>query len=330
MEHGMHNLPQPVRLYYLAPIFRYERPQAGRYRQHYQFGFEALGNADPALDAEVIDMAWQFYDLLGLRALTLQLNNIGCKLCRGKYLQILTQYYSEPNKALCQDCQARLIRNPLRLLDCKNPTCQEIAHAAPKILDYLCQGCDNHFRRVKEYLACLGIPFNTDPYLVRGLDYYTSTVFEIQPEGGGAQSTIGGGGRYDNLIEELGGKPTPAVGFATGIERIILNMQKQGAQPSPIPKPKVYVAYLGEEGNREAIKLIAELRRAGISAIKALGDRSLKAQLKQADTLGVAQVMIIGEEEVKRGSVIVRDMREREQREIPAEKAIALLKDSFI
>jgi histidyl-tRNA synthetase len=328
MEHGMHNLPQPVRVYYFAPIFRYERPQAGRYRQHYQFGFEALGDADPALDAEVIDMAWQFYDLLGLRAFTLQLNNIGCKLCRGKYLQILTQYYSEYNKTLCQDCQARLVRNPLRLLDCKNPICQEIAHAAPKIPDCLCQRCANHFRRVKQYLACLGIPFDPNPYLVRGLDYYSSSVFEIQPEGGGAQNTIGGGGRYDDLVEELGGKPTPAVGFATGIERIILNMQKQGAQPSPIPRPKVFVAYLGEEGNKQAIRLVADLHRVGVSTVKALGDRSLKAQLKQADSLGAAQVVIIGDEEIKRGRVILRDMKGGGQKEIVAEKAVTLLKDS--
>ncbi len=330
IEHGMHNLPQPVRLYYFAPIFRYERPQAGRYRQHYQFGVEALGDADPSLDAEVIDLAWQFLASLGMKMLVLQVNNIGCKLCRGDYLPRLKQYYSMHSEALCPNCQVRLERSPLRLLDCKNPSCQQIAQNAPKIIDHLCPQCDSHFKQVKGYLAYLEIPLEINPYLVRGLDYYSSTVFEIQPEGGGAQSTIGGGGRYDNLIEELAGRATPAVGFAAGIERIILNMQKQGIEPPPIPQPKVYVAYLGEEGSREAVKLVARLRRAGLGAIKAPGGRSLKAQLKQANSLGAAQVVIIGEEEAKRGSIILRDMEKGDQKEIPQQKAVTLLRDFYV
>jgi len=326
IEHGMHNLPQPVRLYYFGPIFRYERPQAGRYRQHQQFGFEAIGNADPALDAEVIDMACHLYALLGLKGLTLQLNSTGCQICRPKYLQSLRKYYSGFSQSLCRDCKARLLRNPLRLLDCKKPSCQEIVKGAPQILEYLCSQCSSHFNALEDYLEYLQIPYEIDPHLVRGLDYYTRTVFEIQPEGGGAQSTLGGGGRYDNLIEELGGRPTPAVGFATGIERVILNVRKQSIELLPISGAKVYVAYLGEEAKKEAIKLVARLRQAGIGVTLALGGKSLKAQLKQANALGVPQTIIIGEEEIKRGSVVLRNMVKGEQAQFPLEEAISLLK----
>jgi histidyl-tRNA synthetase len=203
IEHGMHNLPQPVRLYYIGPIFRYERPQAGRYRQHRQFGVEAIGDADPALDAEIINMAWDFYTSLGLRELTLQLNSIGCQLCRPDYLEKLKQYYSGHAQALCPDCRQRLRRNPLRLLDCKKPSCQEIVKGAPKIAEHLCHQCASHFNAVKDHLEGLQIPYELNPYLVRGLDYYTRTVFEIQPRDGGAQSALGGGGRYDGLIKQL-------------------------------------------------------------------------------------------------------------------------------
>ncbi len=218
IEHGMHNLPQPVRLYYFASIFRYERPQKGRYRQHQQFGVEAIGDGDPALDAEVIDVAWQFFDSLGLRNLSLQLNSIGCKLCRPVYLEELKGHYSAHVDRLCPDCKARLRKNPLRLMDCKKPSCQDIAQSAPRSIEHLCSQCKEHFESVVKYLLILGIPFEKNHRLVRGLDYYTKTVFEIQPQGEeGAQSAVGGGGRYDDLIEELGGKPTPAIGFAVGV-----------------------------------------------------------------------------------------------------------------
>ena len=273
IEHGMHNLPQPVRLYYFASIFRYERPQAGRYRQHQQFGYEAIGDSDPALDVEVIDMAWRFYASLGLHGLTLQLNSIGCQSCHPNYLQALRQYYPQYSHILCQDCKARLVRSPLRLLDCKNPSCQEVAKGAPKTIENLCPQCHNYYKMVEQYLSYLQIPYEVNPHLVRGLDYYTKTVFEIQPEGGGAQSTLGGGGRYDNLIEQLGGRPTPAVGFATGIERIILTMRNQGIMPPPIPTPKVYLAYVGERAKAEAIKFASSLRQTGIGVTLTLGGR---------------------------------------------------------
>jgi histidyl-tRNA synthetase len=226
LEHGMHNLQQPVKLYYIASIFRYERPQAGRYRQHYQFGCEAIGDGDPTLDAEVIDMAWQFFMSLGINKISLNLNSIGCKECRPQYLTTLKDYYAKHITQLCPDCTLRLERNPLRLLDCKKSLCQKAATFAPKSVNYLCPQCNEHFNRLKKYLELLDLPFVINHCLVRGLDYYTRTVFEIQPEQEGSQSALGGGGRYDDLIEELGGKHTPAIGFATGIERIIVNLKK--------------------------------------------------------------------------------------------------------
>jgi histidyl-tRNA synthetase len=318
LEHGLYNLPQPVRLYYIASIFRYERPQAGRYRQHYQFGYEAIGDDDPALDAEIIDMAWQFLSSVKLRQLSLQLNSIGCPKCRPEYIAALKAHYTSYAHDLCPECQTRLGRNPLRLLDCKKPSCQQIANSAPKTLDYLCPECDEHFRQLKRYLELLSLPYAVNHHLVRGLDYYTRTVFEIQPEGGGAQSTIVGGGRYDNLIEELGGKPTPAIGFAAGIERIILNLKKQNISVPPLPKPQVFIAYLGDEAREGAIKLASTLRQAGIGVTEALGDKSLKAQLRQANSLGAGYAVIIGEQELKTGTVILRDMTSAEQKAIPA------------
>ncbi len=317
LEHGMHNLPQPVKLYYMAPIFRYERPQAGRYREHYQFGYEAYGDGAPTLDAEVIDMAWQFFSSLNLHRLSLNLNSIGCRKCRPGYLATLKDYYSRYAQGLCSDCKVRLERNPLRLLDCKQPLCQEVASSAPKSIDYLCPECDEHFNRLKKYLELLELPFEVNHRLVRGLDYYTRTVFEIQPEAGGAQSTIGGGGRYDDLIEELGGKPTPAIGFAMGMERIALNLKKQGIAIPVLPGPRVFIAYVGDEARDEVVKLAARLRRAGIGAIGVVGGKSLKAQLRQANNFAASYTVIVGEQEVRANTVVLRDMITSEQITIP-------------
>jgi histidyl-tRNA synthetase len=320
LEHGMKNLPQPVKLYYIASIFRYERPQAGRYRQHHQFGYEAIGDDDPALDGEVIDMAWRFLASVKLKRLSLQLNSIGCQKCRPGYVAALKSYYIGHANELCPDCRQRLERNPLRLLDCKQEGCLKVAASAPKSADHLCPECADHFQQLKRYLELLGLPFTTNNQLVRGLDYYTRTVFEIQPQGGGAQSTLAGGGRYDDLIEELGGKPTPALGFAAGMERIILNLKKQKIEAPPLPKPQLFIAYIGEAAKNEAVKLAANLRRGDIGAIQAIGDKSLKAQLRQANNLGASQAVIIGEEELKSGTVIVRDMASAEQKTVPISK----------
>ncbi len=318
LEHGLHNLPQPVKLYYLASIFRYERPQAGRLREHHQFGCEAIGDDDPALDAEVIDMAWQFFRSLNLQNLSLQLNSIGCKQCRPDYLTILKYYYDgDAAEGLCRDCHVRLSRNPLRLLDCKQPSCQRAAKAAPRSVDHLCRQCQAHFNQLKAYLELLEIPFTVNHRLVRGLDYYTRTVFEIQPAGGGAQSTLGGGGRYDDLIEELGGKPTPAIGFAAGIERIILNLKKQDIATPTLPGLQVFIAYTGDEAREASIRLASRLRQAGIGTVAAMGSKSLKAQMRQANSLGVRYAVIIGDEEVKTGTATVRDMANARQKTVP-------------
>jgi histidyl-tRNA synthetase len=328
VEHGLHNRPQPVKLYYLTSMFRYERPQAGRYRQHHEFGFEAIGDDDPALDAEVIDMAWQFFQSLGISKLLLQLNSIGCKKCRPQYLTVLKDYYVKYEDKLCSDCQARLVRNPLRLLDCKQPSCQQIADAAPRSVDYLCPECAEHFNHLKQYLGRLNLPFTINHRLVRGLDYYTRTVFEVQPEIEGGQNTIGGGGRYDNLIEGIGGKPTPALGFATGMERIVLNLKRQNIPVPPLPKPRVFIAYVGSDPDfiGEVIKLAAQLRQAGIGVIAATGNKSLKAQLRQANNFGARHTVIIGEQEVKTGTVILRDMTRAQQETVPLSQLTELLK----
>ncbi len=309
IEHGMHTLSQPVRLYYLASIFRHERPQAGRLREHHQFGAEAIGDADPALDADVIDLSWRVCSSLGLTGLALYLNSIGCKGCRQPYLDALRSYYGQQRDRLCADCKRRLETNTLRLLDCKNEQCTLIADKAPRSADSLCRDCADHFERLKSYLNVLGLPFSLRHRLVRGLDYYDRTVFELTPEGeSGSQAAIAGGGRYDGLIEELGGRPTPAVGFGTGIERLIMNLQKQRVEVPEPACPEVFIAYLGEEAKTVALRLAAFLRDSGRSTLGIAGERSLKSQLKRADAAGSKWAVIIGEDEVRNRTVVVRDM----------------------
>jgi len=326
LEHGLFNLVQPVRLYYIGPAFRYERPQFGRYRQHHQFGFEALGEADPALDAEVIEMAQQFFYSLGLSQLSIQLNSIGCRVCRPGYLEVLKKHYSGYTDRLCPDCKIRLVKNPLRLLDCKNKDCQEIAKTAPKITDYLCTECQLHFQSVQNYLRVMGIAFQLNHRLVRGLDYYTRTVFEVEPRHRGGQSTLGGGGRYDDLIEELGGKPIPAVGFATGLERIILNLKEQKTEIPELRRPDAFIAYLGEEAKVESMKIASALRKVGIAIITATGNKSLKGQMRQANSLGAAYALILGEQEIHNQNVILRDMKSGGQKTVPVTEIDGMLK----
>ncbi len=315
LEHGMHNLPQPVRLYYLLPMFRYERPQAGRYRQFHQFGFEAIGEGDAALDAEVIDLSWQLYQAFGLRDLTLVLNSIGTPESRSRYHQALREYYRPHLDQVCADCRARFERAPLRLLDCKQDAA--LAEAAPRSLDPLDDDSARHFQQLRAYLDALGVPYKLDHRLVRGLDYYTRTVYEIQPAQEGSQSAIGAGGRYDGLIQELGGPPTPGVGFAGGVERIILNLKRQGRQVGPGAAPSAFVASLGEEAKTAAVRIAGELRRAGITALMGLGGRSLKAQLRQAGALGAPYAVIIGGDELAAGVATVRDLARGEQESVP-------------
>ena len=317
LEHGMHNLPQPVRLYYFCPVFRYERPQAGRFREHHQFGLEVLGDGDPSVDAEVIEVAWRLMGALGLGDLSMLVNSIGDPQCRPAYIDALRGYYSGHVDRLCHDCRNRLERNPLRLLDCKQASCMPLSGEAPRSVDFLCGECQDHWDRLQRYLGLTGIPYIVDHRLVRGLDYYTRTVFEVQPQQEGAQSTICGGGRYDGLLEQLGGRPTPGIGFGTGMERLILNLKRQEVDVPDEPRPQYLVASAGEATRDMALDIASRIHRAGSGAILSSGSRSLRGQLRQANALGVHYVVIVGEEELGRGEVTVRNMREGGQEMVP-------------
>ncbi len=317
LEHGMHNLPQPVRMYYFCPVFRYERPQAGRFRQHHQFGVEALGDADPSVDAEVIEVAWELMGSLGLRDVQLLVNSIGDAECRPAYIERLRSYYSGHHDRLCDDCKDRLERNPLRLLDCKVETCHALGDEAPRSTDYLCDACRDHWGKLSTYLDAMNLPYVVDHRLVRGLDYYTRTVFEIQPLDVGGQSTICGGGRYDGLITELGGRSTPGIGFATGIERLALNLKRSDVPVPDEPSPRYLVANVGENARTAALELAVRLRREGVGAILSSGARGLRGQMRQANALNIPYALILGDDEIQRGEVVVRDMSASTQESRP-------------
>ena len=313
LEHGMHNQPQPVRLYYFCPVFRYERPQAGRNREHHQFGVEVLGDGDPSVDAEVIELAWALMSSLKLEGLSLLVNSIGDRQCRPGYIEELKGYYSGRHSELCADCRVRLERNPLRLLDCKQASCQVLTKEAPRSADHLCVDCQEHWDELQRFLGLVAIPYEVNHRLVRGLDYYTRTVFEIQPTGGGSQSTICGGGRYDGLIEQIGGRATPGIGFAMGIERIVLNLKSQGVDVPDEPGPQFLVANTGKKTRSVALHTAHRLRQMGVPAILSSGSRSLRGQLRQANALGINRVVIVGEEEMTKEQVVVRYMVSGEQ-----------------
>ena len=315
IQHGMSSAPQPVRLFYFAQKFRYDRPQAGRYRQHTEFGVEAIGDGDALVDGEVIELLSMFYEGLGLHGLTMQLNSIGDGNCRPQYIEALRAYYADKLNSVCPDCRMRYEKNPLRLLDCKQPQCQPAIAQAPVIADRLCDDCAAHFAALRSYLDALEIPYALNPRLVRGLDYYTRTVFEFHPPEEGAQSAVGGGGRYDGLIELLGGRSTPGTGFGSGIERLIINMKRQNAAVPPVEPPRVYVAHNSAQGQEAAVRLAHRLRAQGIGAIVGSG-RSLKSQLRHADALGARYCAILGDQELSRGEVTLRDMRDSQQRAV--------------
>jgi histidyl-tRNA synthetase len=324
LEHGMHVQPQPVKVYSLGPVFRYDRPQAGRYRQFTQVNFESIGELDPAVDAEVIALSLAFYAAVGISGVSMQLNSIGCPDCRPAYVDALTEYYSGKIDELCGDCRGRLNRNPLRLLDCKVPSCQPLAAGAPKTADHLCLECQSHFARLREYLDVAGIPYILNPRLVRGLDYYTKTTFEFWPTKAGSQSSLGGGGRYDGLAQAIGGRPTPGIGVALGMERIVLELKAQNAAIPPLPGPTVAVVTLGEVARRAGICLLTSLRAGGVHAVMTFGQRSIKAQMKQAAGLGVRYAMLLGDDEVKASAVTVRDMRASSQETVSIAGALRL------
>lgn len=308
IEHGMHTWPQPVKLYSLGPTFRYDRPQAGRYRQFYQFNVEAIGSPDPAADFEVMSVAWRWFEAIGLRGLSYQINSIGDKQCRPKFIEALRAYYRPRLNTVCEDCKRRYEVNPMRLLDCKNDQCQPIIAGAPKTIDFLCEACAAHFAALRQYIEDAGRPYTINNRLVRGLDYYTRTVFEVWATSLGAQSAVCGGGRYDDLAEVLGGRPTPAVGFAAGMDRVVLVMREEEIAPPSLPSPQVFVAYQGDAAKRAAVRLAAQLRAADVRAVMAFDNRSLKAQLKQADREGVQYALILGEQELAEQKVAVKPM----------------------
>lgn len=313
IEHGMHVLPQPVKLYSIGPIFRYERPQAGRYRQHHQFNIEMLGELDPAVDLEVMSVAWTLLTRLGYRGLSFQLNSTGCPTCRPAYRQALIAYFGAYQDRLNEVDLRRLSINPLRLLDSKEEAAQALLDEAPHSSDTLCSECATHLATLRGYLDALEMPHTVNFRLVRGLDYYTKTVFEVWAQGIGAQAAVCGGGRYDKLIEILGGPPTPGIGFGMGIERVILSLKQQGIQPPPLPAPRVQVSPLGEAARVPALRLVRTLREAGIGALLAFGSRSLKSQLKSADKADVAYTLILGDQELAAGALVARDMRSHAQ-----------------
>jgi len=313
IEHGMHVWPQPVKLYSMGPIFRYERPQAGRFRQHHQFNVEVLGEIDPAVDLEVMSVAWTLLTRLGYRGLSFQLNSTGCPQCRPAYRRALVDYFRAYEDRLNEVDRRRLTINPLRLLDSKEEAAQPLLDAAPHSADYLCEECATHLTSLRSYLDALNMPHSINFRLVRGLDYYTKTVFEVWAEGIGAQAAVCGGGRYDKLIEELGGPPTPGIGFGMGIERVIASLKQQEVQPPPLPAPRVQVSPLGEEARVAAIKLVQQLREAGIGALLAFGNRSLKSQLKGADKAHIEYALILGEQELAQGTILVREMATSQQ-----------------
>lgn len=316
LEHNLGKLSPFIKLYYIGPMFRQERPQKGRLRQFHQFGAEAIGSLDPLVDVEMIKLSVKILEDLDLNDFKLYLNSIGCKKCRAAHRDIFLKFISKKYEKICSECQIRLNRNPLRIFDCKNQECIEILKNAPMIKDYLCPECQKHFMQVKKYLDELHIEFLEDGRLVRGLDYYTKTVYELKSPLLGAQDTLCGGGRYDLLVEELGGEDTPAIGFSAGMERILLVLKSKKKDIPEDRKIDFFIAALGEEARNLAFKLIMESRSKGISCEMDYLNRSLKSQMKEANRQKAKSVLIIGEEEIKKGKAILRNMEKSEQKEV--------------
>ena len=316
IENGLGQDVMPMKAYYLASVFRYERPQSGRLREHHQFGVELYGSSSPYADAEVISLAHTFLSSVGIGGLTLHLNSIGCKECRPKFNAALRGYIGDNLDRMCGKCRERFDKNPLRILDCKEEKCREIVKAAPSITDFLCDDCRAHFEQLQSILERQGVPFVVDASVVRGLDYYTRTVFEFVSEDIGAQGTVCGGGRYDGLVEEVGGKSTPAVGFGLGLERLLLVLQNTGRLDAPRERADVYLAPLGERAAGEVPAIAAGLRRAGVSADYDMMGRGVKAQMKYADKSGARFVVVIGDNELESGTAVLKNMDTGEERSV--------------
>lgn len=326
IEHNLINDPMCKKLYYLGPMFRHERPQAGRFRQFHQFGVEFIGTPSPYADVEVITLLWRYFSALQLPQLTLEINSLGENSDRQIFKENLVAYLKPKVGDLCGNCQRRIETNPLRILDCKVPHCQTISHDSPNLIDFLSPSSKDHFDQVVNGLRSLSIPFRVNPRLVRGLDYYTRTTFEVSCAILGAQNAIGAGGRYDGLFEALGGKPTPAVGFAIGLERVLLALPESLIPPQP---PWVFVAGFGTQGFHTALHLLDSLRSAQIRAETDYNANTLKALLRVADKLSAPYVLILGDDEVEQGTVILRNMKTKEQETFPLSTTVSILKKRF-
>lgn len=316
LENGLCNEALPQKVCYLTSCYRYEKPQAGRLREFHQFGVECFGSASPLADAEIIALAKSLFDTLGVKDLSLEINSIGCPTCRAEYHKALKEYFSSRKDELCDTCKSRLDRNPMRILDCKSPICHEIADGAPVVIDYLCDECKEHFENVQKYLKAQNIEYTINPQIVRGLDYYTKTVFEFVSNSIGAQGTVCGGGRYDGLVEELGGQHTPSLGFAMGIERLMLLMEAQGCEFPEAEKPDLFIVALGEKATLKAVEIAKDMREEGFSALLDLNQRSVRAQMKYADKLGAKFNVVIGDNEVEAKTAKLKNMQTGEETEI--------------
>ena len=326
LEHGLTNEAMPQKVSYITSCYRYEKPQAGRLREFHQFGIECYGTASPAADAEVISVANEVFGFLGIDRIRLEINSIGCPKCRKEYHAALKAYFESRKDELCGTCLDRLDRNPMRILDCKSPVCHEIAADAPIILDFLCDECKDHFEKVKMYLDNMGIVYEVNPHIVRGLDYYTRTVFEFLTDSLGAQSAVCAGGRYDGLVEEIGGPHVPALGFGMGIERLLLLLEAQGIKLPEAKKCEIYIANIGEEASLKAAAMATELRQSGMFAEFDVVGRSLKAQMKYADKIGARFTTVIGEDDIKANVAKVKNMQTGEITEL----AIDEFADTFM
>lgn len=323
LEHGLVNDSLPIKASYFVSCYRYEKPQAGRLREFHQFGLECYGTQSPVADAELICAAQSIFDRLGIKQLRLEINSIGCPACRAEYHKALKEYFYGYKDELCETCNSRLEKNPMRILDCKSPVCSKIAQGAPKITDYLCDECKEHFASVQKYLDAAGVEYTVNPTIVRGLDYYTKTVFEFVTDFIGAQGTVCGGGRYDGLIEELGGKHLPSLGFAMGIERLLMLMDKQGIE---IPEPStcdLYVAVMGEKASLKSFEIIKAVRSCGLIAETDVVGRGLRAQMKYADKIGAKFSMVLGDNEIEQGKAVIKNMSSGEQTEIVLDDTFA-------
>jgi histidyl-tRNA synthetase len=328
IEKGMQNLPQPVKFWYFGPYFRHEKPQAGRYRQFWQFGFEVFGEESPVIDAQIIQIFYNILKELKLKNLIIEINSIGDSQCRPYYKKLLVSYFRSRESSLCADCRRRLRENPLRILDCQEEKCQRIISQAPQMIDHLCENCHSHFKEVLEFLDEIELPYHLNPYLVRGLDYYTKTVFEVyeESEEGRARGALVGGGRYDALVKLLGGKDTPAVGASAGIERVIAAIKTKAIRLPQEPRPKIYLAQLGTLAKRKSLRLLEDFRTAKIQVSESFGRDSLKAQLARADKVGAKYTLILGQKEALEGTIIIRDMETGRQETVKIEKAVREMK----